>query len=185
MKKILSLLYCWTLVLYAHAEDPPQLETARAAFQKRCADALRPVYDAYIRELQAMEGRLSLRQDVNGALAVRQEREAIEEELKVNPPSKINFLTGTVWQWGGPQSGGTIEFRRDGTVYNDGWDKRGLVTGWEYKGGGVVLLTILKGRSDMLYAILVFAPDRRSYTGTGFECKLVPKSTKIRKTLIA
>lgn len=180
MKKVIFFLYLSTLVSHMNATDPPQLGTARATFQKRRADAVRPVYDAYIRELKEMERNFTLRQDLDAAIAVRNEREGVEEEIGGNLSPKNNFLTDTVWQWGGLQGNETVQFRRDGTVYNEGWNNRGLVTGWENKGGGVVLLTILKGRSNQLHAILVFAPDRRSYTGTSFEGKIITKSTRIR-----
>jgi hypothetical protein len=89
-------------------------------------------------------------------------------------------LTSTSWEWGGPASNETIEFRPDGTVENPGWTQRGLVTGWEAKSGDVVRLEILKGRTDMLYADLIFSEDHARYTGTSFDGKPIAASHQIK-----
>ncbi|MDD5519451.1 MAG: hypothetical protein PHI84_01395 [Kiritimatiellae bacterium] len=87
-----------------------------------------------------------------------------------------DFLVGTKWYWNGSE---VLEFRKDGTVGHDGWERRGLVTGWEISGPSQVRFTILKGRNTLLHAYLDFSEDRQYFTGKDYGGTALRRSQKV------
>ncbi|MHC4596960.1 MAG: LamG domain-containing protein [Planctomycetota bacterium] len=76
-------------------------------------------------------------------------------------------LRGTKWQWDGG-TGETVVFGDNGSVETDGWTRRGLITRWEAVDRRTVLLQVVRGRPQDLYALLVFDNDMSSYDGFNF-----------------
>ena len=61
----------------AQDPDPRELARLRANYRTQIETVTKPLRDAYSRELEALEKSLTLKGDLNGALAVRREREQI------------------------------------------------------------------------------------------------------------
>lgn len=76
-------------------------------------------------------------------------------------------LAGSRWQWDGP-NGEEVVFQPDGYVEHPGWSARGLVTRWEAIDRRAVLFEIERGRTQNLYAVLVFSDDVKTFSGYNF-----------------
>ena len=61
---------------------PKELEAMRKRYAQRRSDALRPLTEQYMRELEQLEKILTARRDLEAALMTRREREAMEKAVK-------------------------------------------------------------------------------------------------------
>jgi len=76
-------------------------------------------------------------------------------------------IEGALWQWDGGH-GEKILFGKDGYIQHPGWTARGLVTKWTIVDCRTVLLEVEKGRTNDVYAVLLFSNDCSSYAGYNF-----------------
>ena len=76
-------------------------------------------------------------------------------------------IADSLWQWDG-DGGEKIFFNGNGYVENQSWTSRQLVTRWETIDRRTVLLEIESGRTQDLYAVLVFSEDLSSFNGFNF-----------------
>lgn len=99
-----------------------------------------------------------------GESGLQEKRIRFDDELANRLAGRLN---DTFWQWDGPY-GETILFQADGTVEHAGWTGRGLVTRWEAIDRRTVLLIIDKGRTQDLYAVLMFDEAVSAFAGYNF-----------------
>ena len=93
-------------------------------------------------------------------------------------------IVGSDWQWDG-SSRETVRFREDGYVENAGWTARGLLTRWDAVDSHTVILRVLEGRSQDLYAILLFADDFSSFGGYNFQGgSILAESHRLREIAV-
>jgi hypothetical protein len=88
MKLIVFALLAWTLLAGGNAiAEPQELTNLRRIYDQKQTEAIRPIQQQYLRELTRLEDLLTSRKDLEGALAVRKERESIAGTTPAPTPS--------------------------------------------------------------------------------------------------
>lgn len=128
----------------AKAKEPKELVSARTTYQNQIKAVTTPVTNKYLQQLEAMKKQLGARGDVEGAVAVQKEIDALSAEkvdvvLKApSVPDKEKDLASKIigkWLWSGIQ----CEFDKKGNVIgrNGTWKIEGKhiqveLKGWSY-----------------------------------------------------
>ncbi|MBK8094135.1 MAG: hypothetical protein IPK32_19770 [Verrucomicrobiaceae bacterium] len=84
MKKFLLIYWCASLVSAAFGEEPAELVSVRASYQKQIQAATEPINARYLSFLDDLKRRLGGKGDVEGALAVQKEMDAIAAVSKAS-----------------------------------------------------------------------------------------------------
>jgi hypothetical protein len=170
------------------SKTPASLKRLRPTYRKALErlkeereQRIRPLADAHAASLTRLVTQFTKEGRLAEAAAVRSHVGQLQTELSkdVSKMSTLeSSLAGTTWLWYGSKNN-PLTFLPDGTVGMTDWSNKGLVPGWKVVGEKEVELRILKGRDSSLTAQLVFADDRRSFTGTDFNGKSqIPKSPR-------
>lgn len=172
-------------------KTPPSVRNLQSIYRSTTArlnaerdNKLRQVNEGYARALDELVASLTKEGKLEEAKSAREKIIQIKglapPMIAVSTPLQ-EFLVGTKWWWNGSKSW-ELTFKRDGTVDQPDWTRKGLVTGWRVTNPREVRLTILKGRTTNKTAQLVFADDRESFTGIDFGGKhAVAKSERIKE----
>jgi hypothetical protein len=167
------------------AADPPaepaELSALRRDFDKRRAEAVRPVFSWYESELYRLERSFTTRGNLDAALAVRKERELSHgSQAQVSPVAFKAQLDDTRWRWNGA-SPVDITFKRDGFVDCPEWNRQGYVIRWQPTGANVVTYTVVKGPANVGQdAVLTFAPDLKSFQGVNADGNPINLSPRLK-----
>ena len=161
--------------------EPPELSALRRDFDRRKAEAVRPVFSWYETELNRIERSFTARGNLDGALAIRREREfSRADQAAISPVAFKALLDDTRWRWNGslPQD---ITFKRDGFIECHDWTRQGFALKWQVTGANQVAYTITKGPSMVgKEAVMTFARDLNSFTGTHTDGTQINTSPRLK-----
>ena len=175
------ILSCGTFHGFAAEPEPAEITALRREFERRKADALRPVTTWYEGELSRLERSLTVRGNLDAALATRTERAAARSVLaQVSPPAFKAALDDSVWKWNGAAPT-EITFRRDGVLECADWGRVGYHIKWQVTAPLVVTYSILKGPANVGQDVkLIFTPDLTSYQGTNADGTPIKPSPRVK-----
>jgi hypothetical protein len=168
-----------TVALAQEKKEPAELTQARAAMEREAAKA-KAAYDAelatvqklYVARLEKLQKELTMKGNLEGALAVKAAKEGVAVADAPSTPA------GSTWTWGQHH----VSLRPDGLVVtSDGsWERHGLVTGWRQLAPRVVLFQIVRGRENQLNSIWLIDPSGKQYSGLSFDGALI-QGTLVKK----
>lgn len=147
------------------AEIDIEFRAASSIARRECEEKIAVANDERIRELKASLADAMARQDIEGAVKLR---DAIKSAGQDGVPPRLqlqNSLANRHWTWGNE----LLRFDDDGTVFNPSWANQKVTTRWVMIDARTVLLVIAKGRKTDRLAVLTFNPQMDTYTGYGFQ----------------
>ena len=118
-----------------NTKEPDELSRLRRAHQQKRVDALKPVMTVYENQLVALQKKLTQKNDLDEALLVRNELEALKKSFVVELSWELTrSLLETSWSWTGEprakrDKGVEMIFYDDGTVSHRGMRGTWHVTG--------------------------------------------------------
>jgi len=156
-------LTCFVLLAQAPpSKEPEELDRLRKTYQQKRTDALKPVMTWYENQLESLQKKMTQKGDLNGALSVRQELDAMKENaLQESGEELKKALLVTPWSWTDKPNdkGVQVTFKNDGSVSHVGM--RGT---WKITGPREVTITDSNGTTKY---VLRFDPKLSGYEQFG------------------
>jgi hypothetical protein len=131
MKKLLFLSTCLMPILATLAE-PPELITVRASYQKQIEAATAPIHAKYLEYLEGLKKQLGGKGDVQGALAVQKEIDAIAALQKIESASGGDKIV--IWNQNNGGKGDRGTKKVDVSLLAGGrelWSRKSLKIDWD------------------------------------------------------
>jgi hypothetical protein len=165
----------------AEPTDPAELSALRKELDRRRTDALRPISTWYESELDRLERSLTARGNLDGALAVRAEREQSRAEQAMMSPGAFKAaLEDTRWRFNADENL-QIVLKKDGFIECGTWTRLGFAHRWQVSGPNTVTYTVVRGPSAVgKQGSLVFAPDLKSFAGTTPDGNKIAPSPRVK-----
>jgi hypothetical protein len=120
------------LITSAFAEKPTELESLRSGWKEARIRALEPVDRKYLAALETLKARLTKAGDLDGAVKVGKEIEAVS--VWFSDSSLDEKRIESRWKWG---SGGTLTLMSDGKARHSAWSGYGAWS--KLKNGNLVI----------------------------------------------
>lgn len=144
------------------SKEPEELDRLRKTYQQKRADALKPVLTWYENQLESLQRKMTQKGDLNSALSVRQELDAMKEHaLQESGEELKRVLLASPWSWTDKSNdkGVQVAFKDDGSVSHIGM--RGT---WKITGPREVTITDSNGTTKY---VLRFDPKLTGYEQSG------------------
>lgn len=146
-----------------NAKEPDELTRLRKIHQQKRIDALKPVMNGYENQLETLRKKLTLKNDLDGALLVRNELDALRESLTMELSWELTrALLSTTWSWSDKPNDRGVEmtFTDDGIVSHIGM--RGT---WQAVGPREITIQEIGGAKSKF--LMRFDPKITAYEQVG------------------
>ena len=126
-------LACFVVLAQAPpSKEPEELDRLRKTYQQKRADALEPVVTWYENQLETLQKKLTRKGDLDAALVVRQELDAMKENALQESGAELKkALLATSWSWTDKpdDKGIQMTFKENGDVSHIGMRGKWKITG--------------------------------------------------------